>query len=265
MKKFLAATIVIVAASAIALAHDTWVQPNTNLVRVGDAVYVDLLLGNHGNAHRDFKVAGKATPESCTLDVIGPDGKRFDLKPSLTDQGYAPKEGFWNARFIPAAAGMYLVAQTMDKVVDYAPERSIKSAKTYFVASKSLDKPPTENGGYDRVLGHPLELVPQTNPVTPMGPGTKLTVKLIYKGKPLAGEVVSFIPRGVQLSESFDPRYERKTNEKGEASFEPTEANYYLIVAHRHEPSEAGKGYTSTKYAATLCLYVPAICPCCGD
>lgn len=259
----------LVAAAAIitsaALAHDTWVQPNTNLVRVGDAVHLDLLLGNHGNDHRDFKLAGKAPLEGSTLDVIGPDGKSLDLKSSLTDQGYAPKEGFWTTRFTPAAAGLYTVVQTSDRVVDYAPERSIKSAKTFFVATRSLDKVPVDNPGFDRPLGHPLELVPQTNPVTPMGPGTRVTVKLLFKGKPLAGERVSFVPRGVALAESFDPRYERKTDDNGEATFEPTEANYYLVVAHRKEPAEGGQGYTATKYSATLCLYVPAVCPCCGE
>jgi uncharacterized GH25 family protein len=48
---------------SLALAHDTWIQTNTNLVRVGDAVSVDLMLGNHGNDHRDFKIAGKVDPE----------------------------------------------------------------------------------------------------------------------------------------------------------------------------------------------------------
>ena len=39
-------------------AHDTWVQTNANVVRAGDAVHVQLMLGNHGNDHRDFKLAG---------------------------------------------------------------------------------------------------------------------------------------------------------------------------------------------------------------
>jgi len=43
------------------------------------------------------------------------------------------------------------------------------------------------------------------------------------KGKPLAGERVSFIPRGATLKPGMDERYERATDEKGEASFEPTE------------------------------------------
>src|SRR5690606_29114917 len=101
----------------------------------------------------------------------------------------------------------------------------------YFVASKSLDNVPIDNPGFDKPLGHPLELVPQTNPVTPMGPGTALSVKLLLKGQPLANTVVSFIPRGVTLKDGFDEQYERKTDDQGVARFEPRDGNYYLVVA----------------------------------
>ena len=49
-------------------AHDTWVQTNTNLIRTGDAVHIDLMLGNHGNDHRDFKLASKLDPEGGDAD-----------------------------------------------------------------------------------------------------------------------------------------------------------------------------------------------------
>ena len=102
-----------------------------------------------------------------------------------------------------------------------------------------------------------------------MGPGTLIRVRLLYKGSPLAGERVSFIPRGATLeARALDDRYERLTDEKGEASFEPTEANSYLIAAHKTEPKQGGeldgKPYEFTKYGATLTVFVPRICPCCG-
>ena len=252
-----------------AFAHDTWVQTNVGLVRSGDIVHIDLMLGNHGNGHRDFKLAGKLSLEGSTLEVIDPDGKRYDVKDQLIDTGYTPQEGYWTARFEPAKPGLYVVAHRSDRVVNYAPERSIKSGKTFFVASTSLDKPSADNPGFDRPLGHDLELVPVLNPVTPMGPGSPIKVRLLYKGRPLAGERVSFIPRGATLRPELDERYERMTDEKGEASFEPTEANHYLIAAHRIEPKQggtlAGKPYEFTKYSATLTVYVARVCPCCGE
>lgn len=250
--------------ASAALAHDTWVQTNANLVRAGEVVDVDLMLGNHGNNHRDFKLAGKVDPRTVTLDVIAPDGTRTDLKPSLVDRGLSEKEGFWTASFRTTAPGLYTAVQTSDRVVDYAPTRSIKSAKTFFVASKSLDKPTTDNPGYDRVLGHALELVPTTNPVTPMGPGERLSFRLLFKGKPLADATVALIPRGATLAGDFDPKHERKTDAVGVATFEVSDANLYLAAAH-HATEERGEGYTSTKYGATVSVWVPAMCACCGE
>ena len=111
------------------------------------------------------------------------------IKGDLRDVGLSEKEGYWTAPVRTDAPGLYTVVQTSDKVVSYAPKRSIKSGKTFFVASKSLDKVSEDNPGFDRVYGHPLELVPVTNPVTPMGPGQKLSVKLLYKGQPLKDAV----------------------------------------------------------------------------
>jgi uncharacterized GH25 family protein len=256
--------IVLILASP-ALAHDTWVETNTNVVRTGDAVYVDLKLGNHGNDHRDFKLAGKVELEGSTVEVISADGTRYDLKSDLVDTGYAPKEGYWTAKFVPAKAGLYMIAHSLDRVVHYAPTRSIKSAKTFFVVSRSLDLVSKENPGFDRVIGHPLELVPLTNPVTPMGPGQPITVKLFYKGKPMADSRVSFIPRRHNLQEGFDPDYERTTDSQGRASFTPKTGNVYLIVAHHQELNEPGENYESTKYSATLTIFVSEVCPCCAE
>ena len=161
-------------------------QTNSNLVRVRDVIHVDLMLGNHGNDHRDFKLAGKMDPQAGTCEVLSPEGASIDLRSTLVDVGYAPQEGFWTAHFLPAQAGLYTVSHLSDKVMSYGPVRSVKGAKAYFVATPSLDKPELNSKGFDRPLGHPLELVPLAHPVTPMGPGTPIRVQLVYKGRPLA-------------------------------------------------------------------------------
>jgi uncharacterized GH25 family protein len=249
----------------VARAHDTWVQTNTNVIRAGDVVFIDLFLGNHGNDHRDFKMAGKPDRAASRLDVIAPGGAKYDLKDRLVDNGYAPSEGYFSARFLPSEVGTYLVAHSMDKVVSYAPTRSIKSAKTYFVVSSSLDRVPRSEALLDRPLGHPLELVPKSHPVTPMGPGTPIQVQVLYLGKPLADAHVTFVPRGESLSERFDDRYERHTDAEGMAAFTPQEGNYYLVVVHHVDPKASGPGYDSTRYSASLTVLVPQICPCCEE
>jgi uncharacterized GH25 family protein len=251
--------------AAPAAAHDAWVQTNSNLVRAGDAVHVDLLLGNHGNDHRDFRLAGKTSLDGGTLEIVAPDGQKFDLKPQLADTGYAPQEGFWTTRFTAAEPGLYVVSHLSDQVMTYGPVRSVKSAKACFVVSASLDRVSQDNPGFDRPLGHPLELVPVANPVTPMGPGTPLRVRLVFRGQPLVNARVSFIPRGTTLAAPSDATHDRTTDAAGEASFTPSFGNYYLVAAHHLQPDEKGKGYDRTKYSATLCVFVPQVCACCNE
>lgn len=248
------------------LAHDTWVQTNTNLVKTGNGVHIDLMLGNHGNDHRDFKLASKITLDKAQLRVHAPNGMAYDLKDRLVDVGYTPKEGFWSGKFLAAEPGLYVVEHFRDAIANHGgkPSRSIKSGKTCFVVSDKLDDVPQEHPGFDKVFGHPLELVPEANPVTPMGPDVPIRVKVLLHGQPLPEARVSFIPRGVTLTEGFDDLYERKTNENGRAAFAPKEGNYYLVVVH-HKTDERGDGYESTSYSATLTVFVPDVCPCCGE
>ena len=266
MRTLLGGLAALLAAPVFLSAHDVWVQAHTNLVRTGDAVHIDLMLGNHGNDHRDFKMAGKLTPDAFqTFDVTDPAGKTYDLKPDLTDVGYAPKEGFLTAKFTAATPGVYVAAQTADKVVNHGkPTRSYRSAKAYFLVSDSLDKVARDVPGYAKPLGHRIELVPETSPLMPMGPGVAIKVKLLFGGKPAEGVKVSFIPRGVTLKEGTDAEYERATDTDGRAAFTPKAGNYYLVVA-RLPKAETGEGFETTVYTATLTVFVPEKCPCCAD
>jgi uncharacterized GH25 family protein len=249
-----------------ARAHDTWVQTNTNLIRTGDAVHVDLMLGNHGNDHRDFKLASKPDLDQATLSVTGPDGKSYDLLPRLADLGYAPKEGFHSAKFAAAKPGVYVVSHTQDKVVNHGkPVRSVRSAKAFFLVSPSLDKVARDWTGFDKPLGHALELVPEASPVAPMGPDVPIKVRVLFHGKPLTDARVSFVPRGETLAEGFDKTYDRTTDAAGRAAFTPKTGNYYLVVVHHKEAATGSAEYDSVLYSATLTVFVPEVCPCCGE
>jgi uncharacterized GH25 family protein len=241
MNRLLIALAAAAVASLPGRAHDTWVQTATPIVRTGDAIHLDLMLGNHGNDHRDFKLASKLSPDTAgSFDVFAPDGKAYDLKPNLTDLGYAPKEGYLSAKFVPTRPGVYVVAQKSDSVVNHGnPVRSVRSAKAYFLVSDSLDKVSANLAGFEKRLGHALELVPEVSPIAPMGPGMPLKLRLLFNGKPLSGVKVSFIPRGTTLKEGTDAEYERTTDPDGRASFTPKTGNFYLVVAH-HKTGEKG-------------------------
>lgn len=236
-------------------AHDTWVQANTQLVRVGDVVHVDLMLGNHGNNHRDYKLASKISlNEKSSLQIIDPQGKAHDLKSRAIDTGFTPKEGFWTARFEAQSAGLHIVAHAGEG--GHGVTRGIRSGKAYFFASETLDRPLRSAAGFDKPLGHPIELVPLTDPATAVA-GQPIRVRVIYKGKPLANAHVAFIPRGKVLAEGTDEHFERHTDADGTASFTPAEGNYHLITVHHTEPTEKGEGYEKTQYTATMTFLVP--------
>jgi uncharacterized GH25 family protein len=246
----------------VAAAHDTWLEASPSLVRPDDVVHVGLFLGNHGNDHRDFKIAGKVgSLDGVQVEAIAPDGRKTDLVPDLVDLGYAPKEGFWSGRFVPAAEGLHCVGHFRQGIRHGA--MGLKGGKTYFLASESLDKPAKPEGLLPGPVGHPLELVLETHPVLGCGPGKPITVQLLFKGQPLADQVVSFIPRGATLAAGFDPEFERKTDAEGRCSYTPKEGNVVLVVTHLVKPDEIGEGYEKTAYAATLVLDVPQRCPCC--
>ncbi|HWL09798.1 MAG TPA: DUF4198 domain-containing protein [Planctomicrobium sp.] len=245
-------------------AHDTWVETNTSVIRTGDAVFIDLKLGNHGNDHRDFKLASKVQLEGCTLNLLMPNGIKLDFLPNLNDVGYAPNEGYWTGKFVAPFAGTYSVVHTYDRIVRHGkPTRSLKSGKTYFLAGVLLDQLKDVGDNWKTPLGHPLEIVPVSHPVLFTGPGMPIQVRLLFKGKPLADTRVSFIPQGTSLKEGFDETYERQTDQSGEASYTPKTGNRYLIVAHVKRDDETGDDYDSTSYSATLQLLIPEVCPCC--
>jgi len=251
-------------AGAAARAHDTWLQASPTTLRPGDVAHVDLFLGNHGNDHRDFKVAGKlGSLEGVAVDVIAPGGRRTDLVPAMTDVGSAPKEGFWTGRFVAATEGLHCMTHLREGIRHGA--RGLKGGKTYVMVAEKLDDLGAPAGDHATPLGHPLELVLETHPVVDCGPGRPITVRLLHRGRPLADHRVSFIPRGVELEPDFDPEYERTTDAEGRASYTPREGNLLLVVAHLTAPHENGDGYEATSYAATLVLAVPQRCPCHDD
>lgn len=249
-----------VCASVIAvpvLAHDTWVEVNTPEVREGNVVHVDLKLGNHGNDHRDFKLHSLITLDHATLSVNMPCGCEVDLKPNLIGTAYEEKQGYWTTPYITTKPGLHVVAHELDTL--HGKFRAIKSAKTYFVVG---DNPTATKGPLmrcDRPLGHPLEIVPLTNPVTESGPGKPIRVRVVFEDKPLAEGRVTFIPRGQALAEDFDDKFERRTGSDGVAEFTPENAGVVLVVIHHREMERGGDGYESTAYSATLTVAVPQV------
>jgi uncharacterized GH25 family protein len=237
-------------------AHDTWVEVNPSEPRLGHVVHVDLKLGNHGNDHRDFKLASKITLEPCTLAVVDAHGKSHDLKSKVVDTGFAPKEGYWSARFVPTSTGIHTAWHTLDTL--HGTIRAIKSSKCYFVVGD-----PAQYKGdlsFSKPLGGVIEMIPLTNPALTSA-GHPITVQVLFKGKPLTNARVTFVPRGQVLADGFDKTYERMTDDQGRAEFTPSEGNWVLAVVHHMAPDEKGEKFDRTAYSATMTFNVAQSLP----
>ncbi len=237
-------------------AHDTWVQSGPLVTRHLDVVHVDLCLGNHGNNHRDFKLASKITLAPCTLEVMGPDGKKRDLKQSIVDNGSAEKEGYWTAKMIADQKGIYQVIHTLDTL--HGKTRAVKSAKSYFISSHCYTSIPTTGRDLVRPLGKGLELMLET-PIETVSASRELKLRVLWNGKPLQNATVAFVPRGAQLAEGKDPAFEKTSDAQGTVVYTPSEGNLLLAVVHHLVEDEKGEGYDKTHYGATLVLPVPQI------
>lgn len=233
-------------------AHDTWLEAGARSVSVGEYTYVSLMLGNHGNDHRDFKLASKITLDPCKVWAIAPTGEIEDLKPRLIDIGSAPKEGFWTARYQFSVPGVHHFVHTLDTL--HGKTRAIKSAKTFVLATAgggAIDR----SGDEDRTHRFGLELVLRGS-ISAVRVGEPLEVQVMRSGAPLADAKVTFIPRGVSLAEGFDERYERLSDSQGVVRFVPEQANVFLVVVHHVAGDETGDGFDRTHYSAAMVLQV---------
>jgi uncharacterized GH25 family protein len=236
-----------------AVAHDTWLEAGARSVPIGEYTHVSLMLGNHGNDHRDFKLASKISLDPCKVWVVTPPGQVEDLKPRLIDMGSAPKEGYWTVRYQFSVPGVHHFIHTLDTL--HGTTRAIKSAKTFVEATAGGgvgDIP----GDADRSHRFGLELVLR-GPISAVRVGEPLEVQVVRSGTPLADATVTFIPRGVSLAEGFDEQYQRISDPQGMVRFVPAQANIFLVVVHHLAAEEQGDGFDRTHYSAAMVLQVP--------
>jgi uncharacterized GH25 family protein len=239
--------------SSSAQSHDTWLETGTATVAVGEYAYIDLMLGNHGNDHRDFKLASKISLDPCTLSVMDPTGQVVDLKSEIVDMGSAEKEGFWTAKYVFADPGLHRFIHTLDTL--HRTTRAIKSAKT-FVLAIGAGEQKIESSIGDACHGFELELVLKT-PFDHIEAGAPIELQVMRSGKAFSQALVTFIPLGTTLAAGFDAEYQRTSDSDGIVRFVPEEGNLIFAVVHHMADGEAGDGYENTHYSAAMVIQVP--------
>jgi uncharacterized GH25 family protein len=246
---FVATSAVVFALTAVASAHDFWIEPSTYVVRTGEPVRIHLKVGESfrgepvaRNESRidEFIAIGPSGP----VKVIGRDGMdpagfvRLDA-PGLWLIAYRSKP---SAMELSASAfEQYLREEGLERVIDERKTRneSMSRGRERFSRSvKSLIRVgSSSSAGYDRVLGMTLELVPEADPhgVT----AGRLPVRLLHDGKPLEGALVVAMRRTSEAGGEGEVVTRSRTDADGRIVV-PLASGVWLVKAVHMQRAKAG-------------------------
>lgn len=261
---FLTAAMLLAAMQAAA--HDFWIEPSSHRPQPGDTVRIRLLVGEklHGEpvarpapgGFRQFVVhaGGEArpVPGRAGADPAG-------LVRIAAGESAAPIVVYQSVR-IPIEIDAptftrYLKEEGLDAIVEQRaargdagkPGREIyaRNAKSLLAVGE-----PQETG--DRVIGLPLELVAERNPYR-MQPGDALTVRLLYRGRPLPGVLVV-----AQGRARPDAPVSVRSDADGRATLKLAEPGFWLVKAVHMVPSSEPAAADWDSEWASLTFELPA-------
>lgn len=242
----LLATGLVLGSTASASAHDVW------LTFSGPASARRAIV-NYG--HPDDRPPAFAD-KVVDLFMITPKGRS-----SLLDGlAIASDKGIQIARTKPFDdAGHTLLAarydngfwvRTTDGLYRNATRRIVPDAAESFWSGKFAKAITGADAPWQEVLGHDLELVPLTDPAKAR-PGEALKVKVLFRGKPLAGAEVERGDAKSAVAEKDIPKF--KTDAEGVAAVTIVKPGpHLLVIDHRAAPSVTPDQATADLYNATL-------------
>ena len=236
-----------VLSAAVSPAHDFWIEPGT-FSPTQPQVTISLRVGD--------TFPGEPFPRDPThverFVVVGPRGEGAVAgRPGWDPAGYAPLAGsgvhvvgYLSARqsivLESAAFDAYVAKEALEHVVTAraavsTPEAPVRELFSRCAKTLVWFGEPHAGGG-DVVLGFPLELVAETNPYA-TAPGEAIVVRLLYRGRPLAGAKIS-------ARSPTDPEavLAERTDRDGRVVFRLPRGGFWLLRAIYMLPSSAESG-----------------------
>ncbi|HXU46306.1 MAG TPA: DUF4198 domain-containing protein [Thermoanaerobaculia bacterium] len=234
--RFLPAALPLFLAVSPLAAHDFWIEPSTLEPAPGSRVGVRLRVGEN--------FAGDPVPRDPARVVrfatIGPGGETpIQGVPGGEPAGYAAigPAGTYLLVFDSNRASVdleaqkfedYLKLEGLEKISDLRKKRGESAKPSHEVYSRKVKSLLIAGGepgpGFDRVLGLDLELIPEKNPST-LKPGEALPVRLLFRGKPLAGALVVAHPR----SKPIEGALRQRTDAEGRVRFHLPPGEVWLV------------------------------------
>jgi uncharacterized GH25 family protein len=250
-------------ASAPALqAHDLWIEPSSFRPAPGQRVAVRLRVGQAFRGDPVPRMAERIERFAAVGPGSSPGGEIPLPGVEGTDPaGWAslPAPGTWILVYDSDHSSVeldgpkfeaYLAEEGLEKISRLRAGRGQTAARSREIYSRCAKSLVTAGGGappgFDRVLGLPLELVPETSP-SALPAGGALPVRLLFRGKPLAGALVVAIPRDAPAA-----RVSARTGADGRVRLRLDRAGDWLVKAVEMQPAPAGSGADWESFWASL-------------
>jgi uncharacterized GH25 family protein len=258
----LAALLGIVSVTALR-AHDFWIEPSTFRPTLGQRVALRLRVGEELKGDplpRDpallqrFVAAGPAgeTPVPGKA-YVEPAGFLVAQHPGLHvivyDSGRSPLE-LSGPQFEE-----HLKKEGLEKISELRARRGQSAAAVKEVFSRCAKSliavAGGSGGGWDRIFGQRLELVAEKNPTTLAG-GGELPVRLLYRGKPLAGALVVALQR-----DRAEAKVSARTDANGRVRLELDRPGLWLVKAVHTVPAPPETAADWESFWASLTFEAP--------
>ena len=249
---FLAAALALTLAAAPALAHDFWA--GVEKAEAGQPLVAKIGYGHNFPEGEKIKAADLA--RFAPLELRGPKG------PIALTSGKEPRLAVSAA---PVPAGTYLLlADVREMFLSWGPSGYTAKPKNEVPGAQGCNfgtahgkavvnlGGAAETGLISKPAGRILEIVPQVNPAQ-VKPGQRFPVKVLYKGKPLPGAIVTAYFAG--FADKDDDEYfafSGNTDKKGLVSIIPLKGGSWLAKATFEKPYADKAVCDQERHTATL-------------
>jgi uncharacterized GH25 family protein len=231
-----------------ALAHNLWLNPGNYYPQVGTTVDIGIGWGHKYPANRiDQEMKEGRLEEILAMD---PDGRMVDLTKVSADlyKLNIEKPGVYlvTARIKP---GFFTVTPEGRKWGDKKSVANPIKCTNFHIEAKTVIIAGGDEKNLSRAAGQTLELIPLTN-LHNLKNGDKLTVKVLFEGKPLPNMTVKATYAGFE-AEDIAPHtpsqkghkkdgkhfpVETVTDDQGQAVVQLDKAGYWIILLSHRSP-----------------------------
>ena len=248
MKKLLSLTFLLFLSSLLS-SHEFWLNPNKFVYQTGELINIKFLVGE--NFEGINWTGNKQSVQSLELYL---DGAADDLGQHLSDSTGD------SLRFAIYDEGTFMVSyQSTNKYIeldpakflDYLKEDGLTNAIEFRAAQQEGDSIGREyyqrsaktifqvgekrNSVFKKTTHLPLDITPVQNPYDPnLGKGENISVRILFKNKPLANQVIKIWHRYDNKTE----KTELVSNEQGMVEFPFTRTGKWMVSTVKMERLE---------------------------